>query len=241
MKLFLIIICIGLALLILWSAGQYWYVNYKLEKPKYTVLEEKEGYEIRQYDSYIVASATVPDDERALNSGFSLVAGYIFGGNTKKGTSASESVAMTAPVISAKQESESVAMTAPVISTKNENESGTETENENIAMTAPVVGQNNGDGTRTVSFVMPSKYTLETLPTPNNNRVTLEQVPPQKWAVLTFRGRYNKQKQEDLYADLKSMLDRDNIDYTGVWQFAGYDPPSTLPFLRTNEIWVKLK
>lgn len=237
MKLFLIIILSIIALIVLWSAGQYWYVNYKLEKPKYSVLEKRDGYEVRQYEPYIVASAIVPDNDNSLNTGFSLVAGYIFGNNTKQSGQGSDNVAMTAPVISAKEEGESVAMTAPVISSKNEDTNTSE----NIKMTAPVVGQNNGDGTRTVSFVMPSKYTLETLPVPNSNRVSLEQIPAQKWAVLTFSGTYNKQKQEELYEELKSMLDRDNVDYTGIWQFAGYDPPSTLPFLRTNEIWIKLK
>jgi len=45
-----------------------------------------------------------------LNNGFSIVAGYIFGGNTKK-----ESISMTAPVVAT---SESISMTAPVIATK---------------------------------------------------------------------------------------------------------------------------
>jgi effector-binding domain-containing protein len=58
-----------------------------------------------------VAQTTVKGSyKEALNEGFRIVAGYIFGGNTKK-----QSIAMTAPVVEKK--SEPIAMTAPVIAT----------------------------------------------------------------------------------------------------------------------------
>jgi hypothetical protein len=31
------------------------------------------------------------------------------------------------------------------------------------------------------------------------------------------------------------------LGYRGSPEFAGYDPPSTLPFLRRNEIWIELE
>jgi len=58
-------------------------------------------------------------------------------------------------------------MTAPVISKK---------QGKPIAMTAPVTSTKVGD-MYTVSFFMPSEYTLETLPKPNNNRITISEQP----------------------------------------------------------------
>ena len=57
-----------------------------------------------------------------------------------------------------------ISMTSPVL-----------TEGEKIAMTAPVLSDN-GQTSWTMSFSMPSKYTLETLPTPNNPKVTIKAV-----------------------------------------------------------------
>lgn len=58
-----------------------------------------------------------------------------------------------------------IAMTAPV-----EQQKSTK-----IAMTAPVQQQSTGDDWQ-VSFVMPSEYTMDTLPTPVSERVTLKGV-----------------------------------------------------------------
>jgi hypothetical protein len=75
-----------------------------------TVLKSEKGYEIRLYPPHIVAETVVEGSyQSALNQGFRIVAGYIFGGNTRK-----ESIAMTAPVIEQKT-NERIAMTAPVV------------------------------------------------------------------------------------------------------------------------------
>ncbi|MEN9474984.1 MAG: hypothetical protein RIS48_1704 [Pseudomonadota bacterium] len=39
-----------------------------------------------------------------------------------------------------------------------------------------------------VHFVMPSRYTLGTLPKPNNPAVQLREVPAKTWAVLRYSG-----------------------------------------------------
>jgi len=91
----------------LWSLWGFFGSN--VEQADYTVVKKMNGYEIREYPEHIVAQTTV---QWWLNSGFWIVAGYIFGGNTKK-----ESISMTAPVM-ATNISENIAMTAPVIATK---------------------------------------------------------------------------------------------------------------------------
>lgn len=80
-----------------------------IEEPTYTVVEKRDGYEIRDYSAYIVAEVEVTGSRNeGLNQGFRLLADYIFGNNTK-----STPIAMTAPV--AESVSEPVAMTAPVM------------------------------------------------------------------------------------------------------------------------------
>ncbi len=76
MKIFLLIFVIAL---IIWIVGTLIVIR-GLEEPKYSVVEKREGYEIREYRSYIVAEVEVEGDMKiALNAGFRQLAGYIFG------------------------------------------------------------------------------------------------------------------------------------------------------------------
>lgn len=57
-----------------------------LDSPHYTVLKKTKEYEIRQYSSYLVAETNMPSDARpAGGDGFTDLAGYIFGGNSRYG------------------------------------------------------------------------------------------------------------------------------------------------------------
>ncbi|MDX1697161.1 MAG: heme-binding protein, partial [Thiohalobacterales bacterium] len=71
-----------------------------------------------------------------------------------------------------------VAMTAPVI----------QQPGEKIAMTAPVTRQGEED-VWVVRFVMPSEYSLQTLPRPNNAQVIIKAVAGSRFAVIRFSGR----------------------------------------------------
>jgi hypothetical protein len=184
-----------------------------IEKPKYEIVARKDGYEIRQYPAMILARATISGEyKKSLNKGFSTVADYIFGNNTTGG-----SVAMTAPVL-AEQEQPS----------------------QKIAMTAPVLSEKAGES-YTISFVMPSEYTLEGLPKPNNADVRLEQVPPRKYAVLKFGGYAPESKAKRKTQKLLDALNRDGIDPIGEPTVAQYEPPWTPPFMRHNEIFVEIR
>lgn len=98
---------VGLGLWSLWG-----YASSRVEMAPYSVVKSTHDYEIRLYPAHIVAQTTVQGPyQDALNQGFRIVAGYIFGGNTKK-----ERIAMTAPVVE-QSASESIAMTAPVMAT----------------------------------------------------------------------------------------------------------------------------
>lgn len=151
-----------------------------IEEPSYTVVEKRDGYEIRDYSAYIVAEVEVTGSRNeGLNQGFRLLADYIFGNNTK-----STPIAMTAPV------AESVS--------------------EPVAMTAPVMEQGSGD-MRRVTFFMPSKYTLETLPKPNNAAVKLREVPGHRVAVMRFSWYATDSRVARLQSQLVDALKRDSI------------------------------
>jgi len=79
------------------------------ETPKYAVIKKHHDMELRQYAGYIQAEVSVDeiDHKRAVEKGFNILAGYIFGNNISK-----QKVEMTAPVKVA--QSEKIDMTTPV-------------------------------------------------------------------------------------------------------------------------------
>lgn len=72
------------------------YKNSDIETPKYKVVKTYDSFEIRQYDSMILAQTVIQEStyKKSSSTGFRRVAGYIFGGNRNK-----QQIAMTAPVI----------------------------------------------------------------------------------------------------------------------------------------------
>lgn len=196
----------------LWSVGSYLVVR-SIEEPAYTVLEKKDGYEIREYAPYILAKTTVTGSyDEATNKGFRIIADYIFGNNTKK-----ESIAMTTPVLESKETSEKISMTTPVLES---------------------AGENNE---RTIAFVLPSKYTLDTLPTPNNNAVAFEEVPARKVAALRFTWYASESRMDSKKALLQSHLKRDNVAALGEPETARYNPPLSMPLLLRNEVLIPIQ
>jgi len=175
-----------------------------IEEPKYIVIESAKPFELRQYESMIVAEAYVDGDMSvAGGKGFSLIAGYIFGKNLSK-----------TKLIDDQPGSEKIAMTAPV------------------TMEAEKTNPNQWR----MSFVMPSQYTLASLPTPISPEVTLIEIPPQKKAVITYTGFNSEQKTQEKAQELRVWMKSKNLNPTGEPQLARYNPPWTLPFMRRNEV-----
>ncbi|MGV0991236.1 MAG: SOUL family heme-binding protein [Mycobacterium sp.] len=122
-----------------------------------------------------------------------------------------------------------IAMTAPVAQ-----------QNEKIAMTAPVASERGADGQWVIRFFMPSKYALESLPTPNDDRVRLVTVPPDRVAVLRFAGILSTKAVASRTGELLKFLRDSGIETVGEPMGWFYDPPWTLPFLRRNEVVVSI-
>jgi len=182
------------------------------EEPTYSVNLKEGSFEVRDYPAMVAAEVSVSGDRgEASSEGFKLLAGYIFGGNTRK-----QSIAMTAPVVQAAGESEKIAMTAPVLQT----------------------GQS---GSWTVRFLMPSSYTLDTLPKPNDARVRLLPVPATRMAVVQFSG---LAREDDIVTQtglLNTLVARHKLQALGTPVVARYNPPWTPWFMRRNEIMVAVQ
>jgi hypothetical protein len=108
-----------------------------------------------------------------------------------------------------------------------------------IAMTAPVTMESSG-GAWKMAFVMPSKFTIDTLPKPKNPNVTIKQMPAQQLAVVTFSGWVDEEKLAAQTTRLNEWMAKNDLKSSGSVQLSRYNPPWTLPFWRRNEVWVKL-
>ena len=66
-----------------------------IEEYSYTVVKKYENFEIRNYEASLFTSVKMPTSnyEQASGTGFRVLAGYIFGGNSQE-----QKIAMTSPV-----------------------------------------------------------------------------------------------------------------------------------------------
>lgn len=122
-----------------------------------------------------------------------------------------------------------IAMTAPV----------QQQESTQIAMTAPVEQQSTGTAWQ-VSFVMPSHYTMETLPKPANERVTLMEIPAKRFVVIRFSGTNTDKNLQAHEEKLMEYIKANHLSIAGTPKYAFYNPPWTLPFLRRNEVMIEI-
>ncbi|QWE15652.1 heme-binding protein [Polynucleobacter sp. AP-Sving-400A-A2] len=191
------------------------------EEPKYTLLEKSEPFELRAYAPQLIAEVKVEGDlDQASGQGFRLIAAFIFGQNQ-----VSEKIAMTTPVgieSNNQQKSAKIAMTVPV----------------GIESAKPEKGAANQ---WTISFVMPSEYTLETLPKPLNPQVKIRQLPAETKAAITFSGFYSEDTVLEKTKALEDWMKSKNIQAIGSPQFARYNPPWALPFMRRNEVIIRVR
>lgn len=248
------------ALALAWPLGVWWEVR-KCEKPKYTVLKSIERtmgsslfgllkqnvvVEIRRYAPQLIAEVTVDDAKdmkEASSTGFRLIASFIFGNNESGGEGQSEKVAMTSPV--------TVSMASL---TPEEKKMQTKGAGEKVAMTSPVVmelkggaeaaGEASADKKHVIAFVMPSKYTKDTLPKPKSDKVAIKEIPAHTLASISWRGKPPREAEiAAKKAALLEVLRAEGIevvepDTVRVYQ---YYPPFTPAWMRYQEVLLAVK
>ncbi|MCB9254276.1 MAG: heme-binding protein [Bdellovibrionaceae bacterium] len=181
-----------------------------IEEPTYTVETTTDNFEIRNYAPILVAETKIEEDFEDAGSSAFRILADYIFGNNRSKTK----IEMTAPV-SQQAVSEKIAMTAPVTQTKK------------------------GSG-YTVQFTMPSKFSLETVPTPNDSRVEIKLIPARRMAVRTYSGSWSEQNYNEELEKLLLALKESGFSAKGEPVFARFNSPFRLWFLRRNEIWVEL-
>jgi hypothetical protein len=126
MKTILLILILTIGLLMITSMFKT--IQAKTEVQKYETLYKKGDFEIRYYPKAILASVSMDGNMgNSKNSGFRVLAGYIFGGNEEE-----QKIAMTAPVrMSNKENSSSMSFVLP---SKMEFENLPHPDNKNIVL-----------------------------------------------------------------------------------------------------------
>ncbi|KAA8964807.1 heme-binding protein [Mycobacterium sp.] len=206
---------LSLPLRLLEFGGSLVGIRHGTEEPPYTVVQQIPGAQIRRYGPRIAAETTVQSrEETARTVGFRRLARYIFGANHTRAK-----IAMTAPV--AQQ---------PVGG-----------RGEKIAMTAPVSLAAGGEGQWVIRFFMPADKTLESLPEPDDDAVTLVTIPEETVAVRRFTGSRSPRAIAAQTAALMRAVRDAGLEPTGSAAAWFYDPPWTAPLLRRNEVVVPVK
>jgi len=179
-----------------------------IEEAKYEMIARDNKFEIRDYETHILAETVVQGNlEDAGSEAFKRLFRYISGDN---------------------RSGDKVAMTAPV---------SQQPRGEKIKMTAPVGQQRLGESWA-VSFLMPGSYTLETLPEPEDPKVSLRQVPARRVAAVRYSGFWSEKGYLRYKAELESWIDRMGLTIVGDAIWARYNPPFMPWFLRRNEILI---
>jgi len=112
-------------------------------------------------------------------------------------------------------------------------------QNKSIAMTAPVRMEMSEKGSA-MSFVMPEKYDMATLPKPKDATVEIKQSEDVYAAVIAFGGYANDEKINDHTQKLVALLQKKNIKIIGGFNFLGYNAP--YDFIgRKNEISIPIE
>jgi hypothetical protein len=111
---------------------------------------------------------------------------------------------------------------------------------EKIAMTSPVTTVPSGDGW-VMRFMMPSSYTMETLPVPNDDRVVLREDPGGLYAAVRFSGRWTEASFQKNLEELRGWMGERGLEAAAEPVIARYDPPWTPPFMRRNEILIAVR
>jgi hypothetical protein len=181
-----------------------------IEEPKYAIFLRERASEVRDYQAAIAAEVSVTGDQRTALRKGFRLVAHYIFGGNRR----RQRIAMTAPVAQ-QRTSKMIAMTAPVTQTQS-------------------------DDAWVVRFTMPSAYSLETLPEPNEPNVKLRAVAPGRFAVIRFSGLVSSANVEAKTVELIDFAKVHDLRTMGSASLAQYNPPWTPWFMRRNELLVEV-
>lgn len=181
-----------------------------VEEAQYEVIQKDDAIEIRSYAPSIVAETVVNDEFEDAGNRAFRKLFKYISGDNK----GRNKIAMTAPVAQEKR-------------------------SEKIAMTAPVGQRATGEGWA-VSFMMPSGYTLDTIPEPDDPDVVLRDIPAYRAAAIRYSGLWSEEKYLEHLEQLQAWMERNDLEAAGEPVWARYNAPFTPWFMRRNEILIPI-
>ncbi|MEQ8411226.1 MAG: heme-binding protein [Erythrobacter sp.] len=192
------------------------YAQYRdTEEPDYASVAVDGAFELRDYPALVVAEITHSGTRQAASSrSFRRLAAYIFGQDRPQG---GERIAMTSPVLQDR---------AP--------------RDEKIAMTAPVMEEQIAKDTWRMRFVMPAKYTLDTLPQPPAD-ITLTEIPARRMATVRFAGNAPQGDLADMEQKLSEWVEAQGLKPKGAFEYAFYNAPMVPGPMRRNEVMIEVE
>ena len=182
------------------------------EQPNYTVLEKLPGsIEIRKYEMRTFAESQVNGTDMTARRNCFRLLLNYISGANEN----AEKIRMTVPVSTPQ-----IQLKEPKIDTL-----ATSIEN----------------NTYTMRFFLPRDFSIKSAPTPENQGVSIGQIPPQVEASLRYNGSQSDSRakihQERLIAALNSSEWRPTKTPSALY----YNPPFSVPILRRNEITVPVE
>ena len=185
---------------------------FAIEKPEYEVIVVDGPVEYRLYQSFIVAETEIVDVE-SWKDASSEGFRRLFKYITGD-NNGEEKIAMTAPVQQSKLQAEDV----------------------RFNQAEPLTGQSGW----TVSFMLPSMYSMVDVPTPEDERIEIRIVPEKLVAAIRYSGRWTTRNFDKYESRLMAALLEGNVEVLGESETAFYNPPFVPPFMRRNEILVEV-
>ena len=182
-----------------------------IEEPKHQLVRQYDGFELREYAPQVVAEVVVPGPADEAGNRGFRLLAAYIFGKNK----GDRRIAMTAPVTQAAEPAK-------------------------IRMTAPV-SQAEAEGGYVVRFMMPSEYTLDTLPEPLDPEVKLREVPAARYAVIRYSGTWSERNYREHLERLQRGAEAAGLRAAGSPVWSRYDPPWTPWFMRRNEIWLPVE
>jgi len=181
-----------------------------VEEPEFIIESKMDSFEIRKYPEILVAETQVNANFEESGNIAFRILADYIFGNNKMKTK----IEMTSPV-TMQPKSEKIEMTAPVSQIKNA-------------------------GGYLIQFTMPKKFSVNTLPEPNDTRVNLRKILARRVAAYRYSGRWSEQRYQEKLKEFLSALKKNNIQTVGEPVFSRFNPPFMPWFLRRNEIWLEL-
>jgi hypothetical protein len=191
------------------------------EEALHDVLEREGNVEIREYRSHLVAEVEGEGDySKAGGDAFGPLFRFISGDNA-----GATKIAMTVPVL---QEE-----VVPGNDDASSRDDSTSSDDEERASRT--------DPRWKLGFVLPSAFTSENVPRPEDPRVSITESPERRVAVICYSGSRSEEVFREKAEELGRWIRDHGYRAVSIPRSAAYDPPWTLPFLRRNEVLIDVE